>query len=119
MSSALLEHHQVEARTPGPCPVVATSRLVLRPHRLSDADSITEPLSDFSMARMLARVPQPYDRQDALDWLQIQVSGSVTGWSAAITMGDDVHIGTFHSICGLAPGALAIGSTATTGDAGS
>jgi Acetyltransferases, including N-acetylases of ribosomal proteins len=94
MSSALLERHRVEARTPGPCPVVATSRLVLRPHRLSDADSITESLSDFSVARMLARVPQPYDRQDALDWLQIQVSPSVADWSAAITMGDDVHIGT-------------------------
>lgn len=94
MSSALLERHRVEARTPGPCPVVATSRLVLRPHRLSDAGSITKSLGDFSVARMLARVPQPYDRQDALDWLQIQVSVSVAGWSAAITMGDDVHIGT-------------------------
>ncbi len=78
---------------PGPCPVVATPRLVLRPHRLTDADSIAESLGDFAVARMLARVPQPYHRQDALDWLQIQLSASTPGWAAAITMGDDVHVG--------------------------
>ena len=89
MSSALLERHRVEARTPGPCPVVATSRLVLRPHRLSDADSIVESLGDFAVARMLAQVPQPYDRQDALDWLQAEGFGAglaLEGYHVAYTL---------------------------------
>ena len=93
MTSALLERPPAEVRMPGPCPVVTTSRLVLRPHRLTDADSIAESLGDFAVARMLARVPQPYYRQDALDWLQIQLSASTAGWAAAITTGDDVHVG--------------------------
>lgn len=93
MTPALLERPPAEVRMPGPCPVVTTPRLVLRPHRLTDADGIAESLGDFSVARMLARVPQPYHRQDALDWLQIQLSGSAPGWAAAITMGDDVHVG--------------------------
>ncbi len=56
-------------RRPGPCPVIATARLVLRPHRPSDAEAIAQSLGDFAVTRMLARVPAPYDRQDALDWL--------------------------------------------------
>ena len=93
MTAALHQRHRTEIGTPEPCPVVTTSRLVLRPHRLADAGSLAESLADFAVARMLARVPQPYDRQDAEDWLQIQLSDAANGWAAAITMGDDVHIG--------------------------
>jgi len=42
---------------------------------------------------MLARVPQPYHRDDALDWLVRQTSGLVPDWTLAITTGDDIHIG--------------------------
>ena len=44
---------------PAPCPVITSERLMLRPHRLEDATAIAESLSDFKVARMLARVPQP------------------------------------------------------------
>jgi RimJ/RimL family protein N-acetyltransferase len=81
------------AAMPGPCPVITTARLVLRPHRLSDADAIAQSLGDFKVSRMLARIPQPYDRQDALDWLVMQSSGLLPGWTLAITTGDDVHLG--------------------------
>ena len=53
---------------------------------------MAESLGDFQVARMLARVPVPYDRQDALDWLAADV-GADPRMDAAITNGDDVHIG--------------------------
>ncbi len=93
MNAAVLPTADRVASLPGPCPVISTQRLVLRPHRLSDADAIAETLADFKVSRMLARVPQPYDRQEALDWLVVQSSGLLPGWTLAITTGDDVHLG--------------------------
>jgi RimJ/RimL family protein N-acetyltransferase len=93
MSAALLDRPKVQLMTPGPVPVVTTARLTLRPHRLSDADAMAESLSDFAVTRMLARVPAPYDRQDALDWLVPTTSGKLPDWNLAITNGDDAHIG--------------------------
>ena len=78
---------------PGPCPVIETKRLTLRPHRMSDAGSIVESLGDHQVVRMLARVPVPYDRQDAHDWLSRATCGITPDWSLAITTGDDVHLG--------------------------
>jgi RimJ/RimL family protein N-acetyltransferase len=99
MNAALLQSSSASQATPGSCPVITTQRLVLRPHRLSDADAIAQSLGDFKVRRMLARVPQPYDRQDALDWLVLQASGLLPGWTLAITTGDDVHLG----VVGLEP----------------
>lgn len=93
MSAAILQRPKREQVTPGPVPVVTTPRLTLRPHRLADADAIAESLSDFAITRMLARVPAPYDRQDALDWLVPVTSGSLPDWHLAVTDGDDTHIG--------------------------
>lgn len=93
--SALLRNpiDPVITAQPGPCPTIQTKRLVLRPHRLSDADAITASLGDFQVARMLARVPAPFDRQDALDWLSAGSVAATPDWTFAITNGDDVHIG--------------------------
>ncbi|SCW70507.1 Protein N-acetyltransferase, RimJ/RimL family [Rhizobium mongolense subsp. loessense] len=93
MSAAILQRPKSEQVTPGPVPVVTTPRLTLRPHRLADANAIAESLSDFAVTRMLARVPAPYDRQDALDWLVPVTSGSLPDWHLAVTDGDDTHIG--------------------------
>ncbi|MFN7011666.1 MAG: GNAT family N-acetyltransferase [Allorhizobium sp.] len=79
--------------TPGPCPVIETARLKLRPHRMSDADAIAESLGDYQVARMLARVPVPYDRQDAVDRLSRVSSGITPDWCLAITAGDNAHLG--------------------------
>jgi RimJ/RimL family protein N-acetyltransferase len=87
-----MEHDRVTG--PGPCPVITTQRLVLRPHRLSDADAIAQSLADFQVSRMLARVPAPYDRQEATEWLSVITTDLHEGWALAITAGDDVHIGT-------------------------
>jgi RimJ/RimL family protein N-acetyltransferase len=93
MNAAVVERTVERQLSPGPCPVIQSQRLTLRPHRLSDADAIASSLADFKVGRMLARVPQPYDRQDALDWLIRQTSGLLPDWNLAITTGDDVHIG--------------------------
>ncbi|MDR7145856.1 RimJ/RimL family protein N-acetyltransferase [Rhizobium sp. BE258] len=93
MSAALLDRQKVQPMTPGTIPVIGTARLSLRPHRLSDADAIAGSLSDFAVTRMLARVPAPYHRQDALDWLVPVTSGRLQDWHLAITSGDDTHIG--------------------------
>lgn len=87
---------------PGRCPTVTTARLVLRPHRMPDADAIAQSLADFQVSRMLARVPAPYDRQDAAEWLSVAASDLSEGWAFAITAGDDVHIGcvAFEWRCG-------------------
>ena len=78
---------------PGPAPVIETSRLILRPHRLADADAITQSLSDIAVTRMMARVPAPFDRKDALDWLIPHSAGLSESWALAVTERDDVHIG--------------------------
>jgi RimJ/RimL family protein N-acetyltransferase len=93
MNAATLVRRDTRILTPGPTPVIQTERLTLRPHRLGDADAITESLSDFAVTRMLARVPTPYDRQDALDWLVRNTSGIGSDWTLATTERDDVHIG--------------------------
>ncbi|MEK1895215.1 MAG: GNAT family N-acetyltransferase [Rhizobium sp.] len=93
MNAISLQRPRSQSMTPGPLPVITTDRLVLRPHRLSDADAIADTLSDFAVTRMLARVPAPYDRQDALDWLVPVTAGGMPDWQFAITAGDDAHIG--------------------------
>ncbi len=94
MSALRLEKDVPALPDPGPCPVLSTGRLVLRPHRPQDAEAIAISLGDFRVARMLARVPAPFDRQDAEEWLSHATSGLLPGWALAITTGDDVHIGT-------------------------
>ena len=94
MNALVIERARIVARPdPGPCPVIETKRLRLRPHRLSVAAAIAESLADFKVSRMLARVPAPYDQQDALDWLNRQTANVLPDWTLAITMADDVHIG--------------------------
>ncbi|MDO1584755.1 GNAT family N-acetyltransferase [Rhizobium oryzicola] len=90
---AIRSKPQALAQTPGPCPIIETNRLVLRPHRMSDADAIASSLNDWQVVRMLARVPLPYSRDDAFDWLNTIRSGTLPDWCLAITEGDGVHIG--------------------------
>jgi RimJ/RimL family protein N-acetyltransferase len=46
-----------------------TARLVLRPVAEPDLDDLVEGLNDFAVVRYLARVPFPYRRRDAEDFL--------------------------------------------------
>lgn len=97
----------VEAVPGMPMPRIATRRLVLRAPRIEDADAFAEALSDYAVSSMLARVPSPYLRQDALDWLETMPDGAGEGGFAfAATVaeipvgvvgfdrrGDELHIG--------------------------
>jgi RimJ/RimL family protein N-acetyltransferase len=47
-----------------------TARLILRPLRESDADVLVRELNDFAIARNTARIPHPYHRSDALEFLE-------------------------------------------------
>jgi len=48
---------------------IDTARLVLRPPTTDDLDDIVAEVNDFAVVRMLARVPFPYGRADAEDFL--------------------------------------------------
>lgn len=50
-------------------PVIETGRLVLRAPRPADLDSCAELLGDYEVARMLSRVPYPYDLEAGRSYL--------------------------------------------------
>jgi len=52
-----------------------TARLILRPLRAEDADVLVRELNDFAIARNTARIPHPYHRSDALEFLDFAASG--------------------------------------------
>lgn len=49
--------------------VLETPRLLLRPLRLEDCDRLVDELNDVAIARNTARIPHPYHRSDALEFL--------------------------------------------------
>lgn len=49
--------------------VLETPRLLLRPLRLEDCDRLVDELNDMAIARNTARIPHPYHRADALEFL--------------------------------------------------
>ncbi len=56
-----------------------TDRLLLRAPTLGDAGAIVRGLGDYAVSRMLARVPHPFDRCDAEEWIRRARSEIVTG----------------------------------------
>lgn len=50
-------------------PRIETARTLLRPPTEADLDDIVAEINDFDIVRMLARVPFPYSRADAEDFL--------------------------------------------------
>jgi RimJ/RimL family protein N-acetyltransferase len=92
MNTARVYTRSRGATHPGPCPVIETRRLVLRPHRAEDADAIAQSLNDWQVTRMLARVPMPYSRDDARDWLEGH-SAALPDWHLAIDQGNGEHLG--------------------------
>lgn len=88
------EPHRRDIRhAAGPCPVIETARLTLRPHRLDDAAAIADSFREFGVTRMLRRVPMPYYKQDALEWLLPRVASVLPDWTFAVTTANDAHIG--------------------------
>ncbi len=50
--------------------ILITNRLTLRRPLEVDADDVALFLNNFNVSRMLARVPFPYDRRDALEFIE-------------------------------------------------
>jgi RimJ/RimL family protein N-acetyltransferase len=87
------------AERPGTMPDLWTDRLVLRRLRTDDADAIAHILGDFDVAKMLVRVPFPYDRKDAETWLALWEQGKISGDGFVLTLKDDpAHLIGFVSI---------------------
>ncbi len=53
-------------------PEIRTERLHLRPFHAADADRLVAFLNDFEVSRTLGRVPYPYTKEHAVDWLDRQ-----------------------------------------------
>ena len=82
---ALLAPERVAAL--GPQPLIRTGRLTLRRPEARDAEAIAAALSNYRVAKMLTRVPQPYHVDDAVEWLDGLTDRGLSGWFFAITLG--------------------------------
>lgn len=65
---------------------IETERLVLRPVAADDIDGIVTGIDDLAVARMLARVPNPYTRADAEGFLESCIE--TVGRNVALTIHD-------------------------------
>lgn len=79
-------------------PTLETERLVLRAPRLHDAEDVALLLNDRRIAENSTRIPHPYTRADAKEWLSIcnRCDGEAT---FLITLPDDTIVGA----CGVGP----------------
>lgn len=92
------------------CPILLTERLVLRSPHVEDIDTITLLANNPAIASMVSRMPHPYTKADAVDFVRK---------SAARTSGNSVYAmtetatGKFVGCCTLRPtadpGAMEIG----------
>lgn len=57
-------------------PTLETTRLLLRPLRHDDAETLVRELNNFAIARNTARIPHPYHRDDAEDFLRFSATAN-------------------------------------------
>ena len=70
---------------------LTTERLRLRPLRADDAASLHRLVNDWEVAKTLARVPFPYPRDLADEWIastRAQIAAG-TAWHLAVTREED------------------------------
>lgn len=67
-------------------PTIGTRRLTLRPPHESDLDDVVAGIGDFSVSRMLARVPHPYTRTDAVRFLHASRANTRAGSGLNLTI---------------------------------
>jgi RimJ/RimL family protein N-acetyltransferase len=70
---------------------IAARRLLLRPPCEADADAIVREIDDFEVVRMLARVPFPYSRGDALAFLHSARESAAAGSDVNLVIVRDDH----------------------------
>lgn len=69
-------------------PVLTTSRLVLRPPMLEDIDDLAEIANNAEIAKMTSRMPHPYSRDDALEFITAVINGKMEGHIYAVTLAE-------------------------------
>ena len=65
--------------------MIETPRLILRDIQLNDVDTIVRELNNFNIARNTARIPFPYHRDDALDFISFIKTLDERSLTCAIT----------------------------------
>lgn len=69
-------------------PVQLTERLVLRLPHEEDIDALAVLADNVNVARMLARLPYPYSRDHAVDFIKLAASGAIGQFAYAITLAE-------------------------------
>jgi len=82
------------------CPVLLTERLVLRAPHVEDTDAIACLANNARVATMVSRMPHPYTRMDAVEFIRRAKTGAIGKCVYAVTNGDD---GRFLGCCGIEP----------------
>jgi 8-oxo-dGTP diphosphatase len=76
---------------PPPFAPLRTERLIIRPLRAEDAPALHRLVNDWDVAKMLARVPFPYPRELADEWIASTHAdiAAARAWHLAIVSGTD------------------------------
>lgn len=82
------------------CPVLVTERLVLRTPHIEDTDPLARLANNARVATMVSRMPHPYTRKDATDFIRRAKTGAIGKCVYAVTDGDN---GRFLGCCGIEP----------------
>lgn len=80
------------------CPVLVTERLVLRPPHEDDVPELQELANNRRVAEMLSRMPYPYGRSDAENFVHGSQSGNRSGCHYAVALSES---GAFIGCAGL------------------
>lgn len=67
-------------------PVQVTERLVLRPPHVEDIEAMAFLANNLNVARMVTRIPHPYPRERAVNFVEQAASGAVGQFVYAITL---------------------------------
>lgn len=80
------------------CPVLLSPRLVLRAPHVEDIDALTHLANNAKIATMVSRMPHPYTKNDANDFVRRAKDGEIGKCVYAITRMDT---GEFMGCCGI------------------
>jgi RimJ/RimL family protein N-acetyltransferase len=80
------------------CPVLVTERLVLRAPHVEDVDAIARLADNVRVADMLSRMPHPYTKDHAVDFVRRANAGEIGKCVYAISLAQS---GTFIGCCGI------------------
>lgn len=82
------------------CPVLLTERLVLRRPHLEDCDALADLADNMRVASMVSRMPHPYTRADAENFIRRAKTGGIGKCVYAVTIAET---GRFVGCVGIEP----------------